>query len=302
MIAPLLWAAVAGAPAVLAHRAVNTMDAMVGHHDERYERYGWASARLDDVAAWIPSRVTAALVALCSPAERAAIWRAVRHDAPHHPSPNSGVAEAAFAAALDLRLGGANRYGDRTELRAALGGGAPPVAADIARSTRLAARVDVAAALGVAAIAAAGRFSASTPRRATTRSLSPMAADLVYAFRVMRLPLLDAGGSTIGRLDDIVVVPGRGPDDAPKVVGFVASSQRRRIFVNVGRVVIDSRRRPPAVVGHRPQPVRAPSPARSCSARTSSTARSATRRSATSPCARSPGRATTRPTRSPRCA
>ncbi len=161
VIAPLLWAAIAGAPAVLAHRAVNTMDAMVGHHDDRYERYGWASARLDDLAAWIPARVTAALVALCSPAERGAIWRAVRHDAPHHPSPNSGVAEAAFAAALDLRLGGANRYGERTELRAALGSGTPPVAADIARSTRLAARVDVAAALGVATIAAAWRFSAS---------------------------------------------------------------------------------------------------------------------------------------------
>jgi CBS domain-containing protein len=67
-----------------------------------------------------------------------------------------------------------------------------------------------------------------------------MAGDLVYAFRVMRLPLLDADAATIGRLDDIVVVPGRGPDDAPKVVGFVATSQRRRIFVNVGRVVIDS--------------------------------------------------------------
>jgi flagellar motility protein MotE (MotC chaperone) len=62
-----------------------------------------------------------------------------------------------------------------------------------------------------------------------------MAAELIYAFRVMRLPLLDAGGATIGRLEDIVVIPGRA-DTAPRVVGFVAMSQRRRIFVNAGRV------------------------------------------------------------------
>ena len=62
-----------------------------------------------------------------------------------------------------------------------------------------------------------------------------MAAELIYAFRVMRLPLLDAGGATIGRLEDIVVIPGRA-GTAPRVVGFVAMSQRRRIFVNAGRV------------------------------------------------------------------
>jgi CBS domain-containing protein len=62
-----------------------------------------------------------------------------------------------------------------------------------------------------------------------------VAADLIYAFRVMRLPLLDAGGAAIGRLDDIVVVPGRATG-APRVVGFTATSQRRRIFVNAGRI------------------------------------------------------------------
>jgi adenosylcobinamide-phosphate synthase len=137
VVAPALWAAVAGAPGVLAHRAVNTMDAMVGHRDERYERYGWAAARLDDAAAWLPARATAALVAACRPAALPAIWRAVRDDAPAHPSPNSGVAEAAFAAALGLRLGGASRYGDRIEHRPRLGGGRAPVAADIDRAVRL---------------------------------------------------------------------------------------------------------------------------------------------------------------------
>ena len=67
-----------------------------------------------------------------------------------------------------------------------------------------------------------------------------MAGELIYAFRVMRLPLLDAGGAPIGRLDDIVVIPGR-PGVPPRVLGFVATSQRRRIFVNAGRVAaIDS--------------------------------------------------------------
>ena len=67
-----------------------------------------------------------------------------------------------------------------------------------------------------------------------------MAGELIYAFRVMRLPLLDAGGSPIGRLDDIVVIPGR-PGIAPRVLGFVATSQRRRIFVSANRVAgIDS--------------------------------------------------------------
>ncbi len=137
VVAPALWAAVAGAPGVLAHRAVNTMDAMVGHHSERYERYGWAAARLDDVAAWVPARVTAAAVAACRPSSAGAVWRTVRRDAPAHPSPNSGVAEAAFAAALGLRLGGESRYGDRVELRPPLGDGRPPEPADIERTVRL---------------------------------------------------------------------------------------------------------------------------------------------------------------------
>lgn len=143
VVAPVLWALVAGAPGVLAHRAVNTMDAMVGHRSARYERYGWASARLDDVAAWVPARATAALVAACRPGAAGAVWRTVRRDAPAHPSPNSGVAEAAFAAALGVRLGGESRYGDRVELRPPLGDGRPPDATDIARAVQLSGDVEV---------------------------------------------------------------------------------------------------------------------------------------------------------------
>src|SRR5205814_5141488 len=97
----------------------------------------WASARLDDLAGWGPARVSAALVAAVRPASAAEVWRTVRRDAPAHPSPNAGVAEAAFAAALGLRLGGENRYGDRVEVRPPLGSGCPPDCADIDRAVRL---------------------------------------------------------------------------------------------------------------------------------------------------------------------
>jgi adenosylcobinamide-phosphate synthase len=143
VVAPVLWASVLGAPGVLAHRAVNTMDAMVGHRGERYERFGWAAARLDDLAAWVPARATAALVATTRPASAGAVWQAVRRDAPAHPSPNSGVAEAAFAAALGLQLGGVSRYGGRVEHRPVLGDGRPPTVADIERAVGLSRDVTV---------------------------------------------------------------------------------------------------------------------------------------------------------------
>ena len=137
IVAPALWAMTAGAPGALGYRAVNTLDALVGYHSPRYERYGWASARLDDVANFVPARVTAALVAAARPARAAAVQHAVRRDAPAHPSPNSGVAEAAFAAALGLRLGGESRYGERIEQRPALGAGRRPERSDISRAIRL---------------------------------------------------------------------------------------------------------------------------------------------------------------------
>lgn len=141
VVAPVLWGVVAGAPGALGYRAVNTMDAMVGHRSARHERYGKAAARLDDAAGWVPARATAVLVAAVRPRAAKSVWRAVRDDAPAHPSPNSGVAEAAFAAALGLRLGGENRYGDRVEIRPALGDGRPPELADIDAAIHLASDV-----------------------------------------------------------------------------------------------------------------------------------------------------------------
>ena len=152
VVAPALWGAVLGAPGALGFRAVNTMDSMVGHHSPRYERYGWASARLDDAAGWLPARVTAALVAAVRPGAAGAVWRVTRHHAPGHPSPNAGVAESAFAAALGLRLGGENRYGGRVEVRPALGDGRPPERDDIKRAVRLAGDVALALACGLAAL------------------------------------------------------------------------------------------------------------------------------------------------------
>jgi adenosylcobinamide-phosphate synthase len=158
VVAPALWALAAGAPGVLAHRAVNTMDAMVGYRSPRYARYGTAAARLDDAMAWVPARATAALVAAVRPRAAGEVWRAVRLDAPAHPSPNAGVAEAAFAAALGLRLGGTSCYGDRVEDRPALGTGRPAEPTDIARATRLSAEVTAALGAGLLGIDLLGRF------------------------------------------------------------------------------------------------------------------------------------------------
>jgi adenosylcobinamide-phosphate synthase len=156
VVAPLLWGAVAGMPGLLAYRAVNTLDAMVGHRSPRYARFGWAAARLDDAANWLPARLTAVLTVGCAPlvggSPRAAL-RAWRRDGPAHPSPNAGRCEAAAAGALGLRLGGRTVYGDRTEDRPTLGNGRPPAAGDIRRAIRLSRAVGLTAAVASAACA-----------------------------------------------------------------------------------------------------------------------------------------------------
>jgi hypothetical protein len=171
VIAPALWAAAAGPCGALGYRATNTLDAMVGHRSARYERYGWASARLDDVAGWVPARVTAGLVAAVRPGAAVAVMRAVRRDAPAHPSPNAGVAEAAFAAALGLRLGGTNRYGDLVELRPPLGTGRPPEWPDIARAVQLSADVGLALAAVLTITGAVGQMRFARGPQATAAGL-----------------------------------------------------------------------------------------------------------------------------------
>ena len=148
VVAPLFWGAVAGVPGLLGYRAVNTLDAMVGHRSPRYVRFGWAAARLDDLVNWAPARVAGLAAGLAAPlvgGSPTAAGRAVRRGAGQHPSPNARVVEAAFAGALGVRLGGRNVYEGRVEDRGLLGNGRPVDGGDIARATRLAEAVSATA-------------------------------------------------------------------------------------------------------------------------------------------------------------
>ncbi|GGL06929.1 cobalamin biosynthesis protein CobD [Sphaerisporangium melleum] len=168
VVAPLVWGAVAGVPGLLAYRAVNTLDAMVGHRSDRYERFGWAAARLDDGANYLPARLTGALACALAPlvggtpGEAAAV---LRRDGGRHPSPNSGRCEAAFAGALGVRLGGRNVYGERVEHRPVMGDGPEPEVADIPRSVRLAHAINLTA----AALAVGVAWTLGRRRRALAR-------------------------------------------------------------------------------------------------------------------------------------
>ena len=119
VIAPLLYLAIGGPVAMAAYKAINTLDSMVGYRNERYANFGWASARLDDAANFIPARLTAFLLWSCAlllgyDARRSC--RITLRDAAGQPSPNSGYPEAAVAGALGIRLGGVNFYrGARSE-------------------------------------------------------------------------------------------------------------------------------------------------------------------------------------------
>jgi adenosylcobinamide-phosphate synthase len=157
----LLWGALAGVPGLVGYRAVNTLDAMVGYRSERYANFGWASARLDDLANLMPARATGLLTVPAAraiggcPTRTARVLAADRRD---HPSPNAGWCEAAAAGALDVRLGGSNTYAGATESRPALhGGGRQPEIADIGRAVRLSRIVG----LGAAAVAVAIAWRAS---------------------------------------------------------------------------------------------------------------------------------------------
>ncbi|QSF47625.1 adenosylcobinamide-phosphate synthase CbiB [Paenibacillus tianjinensis] len=124
IISPLFYALLGGAPLAMAYRAVNTLDSMVGYKNDKYRDLGWASARLDDVANYIPARITALLLTLCARLLRLdwrRCWSTVRRDARLHPSPNSGYPESAVAGALGIRLGGVNVYHGVASFRAYMG-------------------------------------------------------------------------------------------------------------------------------------------------------------------------------------
>jgi adenosylcobinamide-phosphate synthase len=113
VIAPLFFLMLGGPPLAIAYKAVNTLDSMVGYKNERYLQFGWASARFDDLANYIPARLTGLLMVLAAPIcalSGSGAWRIMRRDCRNHSSPNSGFPEAAAAGALGVRLGGANCY------------------------------------------------------------------------------------------------------------------------------------------------------------------------------------------------
>ncbi|NJC81355.1 cobalamin biosynthesis protein [Planosporangium mesophilum] len=159
-VGALFWGAVAGLPGLVGYRAINTLDAMVGHRSARYARFGTAAARLDDAANLVPARITAALTVAAAPlvggGRSRALWTWVR-DGRRHPSPNSGQCEAAMAGALGVRLGGRNNYAGRVEERPLLGRhGRAPEVGDIRRAVRLSGLVS-AGATALAVIATAAR-------------------------------------------------------------------------------------------------------------------------------------------------
>lgn len=139
VVAPFFWGALFGLPGIAAYKAINTLDSMIGHRTPRHEAFGWASARIDDLANLIPARLTGALFALAAGREGARpALAAMRSDAAAHRSPNAGWPEAAMAGALGVRLSGPRVYHDRVADEPWINGAAPdPSAADLGRGLAL---------------------------------------------------------------------------------------------------------------------------------------------------------------------
>ncbi|WP_119168465.1 adenosylcobinamide-phosphate synthase CbiB [Algihabitans albus] len=137
IVAPIFWGLLLGLPGVAAYKAINTLDSMIGHRTERHGAFGWAAARLDDLANLIPARATGLLFALVSTRPRSALLCMLR-DARRHRSPNAGWPEAAMAGALEVRLSGPRSYGTRLSSEPWLNGGAAdPAPGDLARGLAL---------------------------------------------------------------------------------------------------------------------------------------------------------------------
>jgi adenosylcobinamide-phosphate synthase len=124
IVSPLFYGFIGGPALALAYKAVNTLDSMIGYKDERYINLGWAAARLDDLANYIPARLTALFFLTLAPFTSGGwqgVWRSLRRDARQHPSPNSGFSEAAVAGSLGIQLGGKNYYRGVVSERALMG-------------------------------------------------------------------------------------------------------------------------------------------------------------------------------------
>lgn len=134
VVAPVVYAALFGLPGILAYKAINTLDSMIGHRSERYLDFGRCAARLDDAVNWPAARLTGGLLVLVSGGRAGASWRAMRRDASRHRSPNAGWPEAAMAGALGLRLAGPRRYAGMVVEDAWMGDGRANAGPDDIRS------------------------------------------------------------------------------------------------------------------------------------------------------------------------
>jgi len=133
VIAPLVCLMVGGPVLALAYKAVNTLDSMVGYKNEHYLRFGWASARCDDLANWLPARLTGLLMVIVAPLiglSMEGAWRVMQRDGRNHASPNSGIPEAAAAGALGIRLGGTNLYFGKPVVKPTIGDSLRPLTRD----------------------------------------------------------------------------------------------------------------------------------------------------------------------------
>ncbi|MDF0580381.1 adenosylcobinamide-phosphate synthase CbiB [Bradyrhizobium yuanmingense] len=131
IVAPVFWGALLGLPGILGYKAINTLDSMIGHRSERHEAFGWAAARIDDVANFIPARLTGFLFVVLAP-RRSDALACMTRDARRHRSPNAGWPEAAMAGGLGVRLSGPRIYhGSATDEPWLNEGARDPRAADI---------------------------------------------------------------------------------------------------------------------------------------------------------------------------
>lgn len=158
VVAPVLWMIIGGLPGAALYKAINTADSMIGHRTPRYEAFGWAAARLDDLVNLPASRLSAILIVAAAALggdAAAPAWRAVLRDAPKHRSPNAGYPEAAIAGALGLALAGPRTYGGVQVDDALMGQGRRDAsAADIRRALALYRRADAILLALIAALAA----------------------------------------------------------------------------------------------------------------------------------------------------
>lgn len=130
VVAPAFWFLILGLPGLFAFKCISTADSMIGHMDDRYRQFGWASARIDDVLNWLPARMSGALICLAGGGG----WRILWRDAGNHLSPNAGWPESAMAGALGVRLGGGAAYDGEWIARETLGDGCPPTLATLKRA------------------------------------------------------------------------------------------------------------------------------------------------------------------------